>query len=84
MSHDLCDDDDEETVTFEAVMNGVFPSRLAIKVSIKNTRTGRFEARTIPVSVIHENSEIYEKTPMNEKGKLIIPLWFAEKEGLPT
>ena len=84
MSHNLCDDDGEEVVSYEAVMNGVTGSRLAINVSIKNPRTGRFEPHVVPVSVIHEDSEIYEKTKVNEKGKLVIPLWLAEKKGLPT
>ena len=35
----------------------------------------------IPYSQIHDDSELYEKTSVNEDGKLVIPLWLAEKAG---
>jgi hypothetical protein len=38
----------------------------------------------IPKSLIHDNSEVYSysSNPGENEGTLIIPRWFAEKEGL--
>lgn len=35
----------------------------------------------IPKSVVHDDSEVYNAGP-NSTGKLVLPLWFALREGL--
>lgn len=34
----------------------------------------------VPKRLIHEDSEVYKA---DTSGQLILPLWFAEKEGMP-
>ncbi len=36
----------------------------------------------VPISVIHDDSEIFERTGENSEGTLIVKQWWAEKEGL--
>lgn len=36
----------------------------------------------VPVSVIHDDSEIYERAGDGAEGTLIVKRWWAEKEGL--
>jgi len=39
------------------------------------------EEHWIPYSQIHDDSELYESTPINEDGNLVIPYWLAKKAG---
>jgi hypothetical protein len=38
------------------------------------------EEAWIPYSQIHSDSEVWEETEVGEYGKLVIPLWLAEKK----
>lgn len=36
----------------------------------------------VPVSVIHDDSEVYGSDASNSHGKLIVKSWWAKKEGI--
>ena len=38
------------------------------------------EPRWIPMSVIHDDSEVHNET--TKSGKLVVKAWFADKEGI--
>ena len=73
------DDDSDETVTF-ADATAVYATERALRVRIP--RPGRAPLETwVPQSVIHEDSEVYD-AGANATGRLVLKLWWAEREGL--
>ena len=54
----------------------LFPSKKAIKVS-----TISYGIKTIPVSMIHDDSEIHERCEKEDQGDLVVKEWFAENNG---
>ncbi len=70
-------DDEPEGVDFQ--VDGVLRvSEKAIEVSLAETG----DAKWVPKSVIHSDSEVYEKPEDGDgAGKLVIFKWFAEQEG---
>ena len=62
----------EELAEFEDI-HCEFDTVKAIKVTVEG------KVRWIPKSLIHDNSEVYKK---GTEGKLVVPQWWAEEEGL--
>lgn len=56
-------------------VNVVAASKKALLVNHEN------EEAWIPMSQIHDDSEIYKKGQVGETGILAIPEWLAEKKG---
>ena len=63
----------DETVSFEDVDECQRETDKAILVNVDG------QDRWVPKSVIHANSEVYEK---GTSGTLVIAEWFAKKEGV--
>ena len=66
-------DEDEHYVLDDAKAVAESQSKLALRV--KTREKGEF---WVPKSVIHDDSEVYEK---GHEGKLCIQLWWCEKQG---
>lgn len=64
---------DEGFVTFNAVCLG--QTDKAIKVRLDDYLTPIW----VPQSLVHDDSEVYK---LGQKGTLVLPEWFALKEGL--
>lgn len=73
---DSSDEPEGADVQVEQVLQ---ESAKAIQVVMLDTG----DIKWIPKSVIHSDSEVYEKpTVGNGAGKLVVHMWFAEKAGL--
>lgn len=66
--------DDDDTETFDDV-RALRETELALQCSIDG------KLIWIPKSVIHDDSEVFDSAG-NKAGKLVLPGWFARKEGL--
>jgi 4-hydroxy-3-methylbut-2-enyl diphosphate reductase IspH len=65
---------DDETVEFEDA-RCIGQTDKAIKVRLAD----RERPIWVPQSVVHDDSEVYK---LGQTGKLVLPEWFALKEGL--
>lgn len=63
-----------DTVRFEECFVAAATGK-ALLINIEN------EERWVPISVIHDNSEVFDNED-NSEGTLVVKAWWAEKEGL--
>lgn len=61
----------EDCVDLDATAKRETPKALLVEVE--------GEEKWVPKSLIHDDSEVYRE---GDAGTLVVPLWWAEKEGL--
>lgn len=69
--------DDEDDVFEFGHVTLLAKSSLAIRCQLRGGN-----ARWFPKAVVHDNSEIYGDSKIGDSGKLVLQLWWADKEGL--
>jgi hypothetical protein len=59
-------------------LKGVKATRFSEKAMLVRLKDG--SERWVPNSVVHDDSEVYNAA--NAEGKLVVHMWWAQKEGL--
>ena len=71
------DEDSAEACDFPAIVKRSSEKALCCSVEVSK---GKYKEVWIPMSQIHDDSEVYDAT--TKRGKLVIPAWLAREKGL--